>query len=59
MSSHEGLADFYKTYFIMQMDYNMSLTELENMLPWERDIFLGLLANRIKDKEAMRARNAS
>ena len=43
----------------MQMDYNMSLTELENMLPWERDIFLGLLANRIKDKEAMRARNAS
>jgi len=31
-------------------EYKYSLTELENMLPWERDVYLGLLAQRIKEK---------
>jgi hypothetical protein len=31
-------------------DHKYSLSELENMLPWERDIYLGLLANKIKEK---------
>ena len=30
--------------------HKYSLTELENMLPWERDIYIELLANYIKEK---------
>jgi len=26
------------------------LTELENMLPWERDIYVGLLVKHIKEE---------
>ena len=27
-----------------------SLTELENMIPWEREIYIGLLAQYIKEE---------
>ena len=31
--------------------HNYSLAELENMIPWERDIYLGLLLNYIKEEK--------
>ena len=40
--------------------HNYSLTELENMMPWEREIYIGLLMEYIKeqneriDKEKMK-----
>jgi hypothetical protein len=30
--------------------HNYSLTELENMMPWERDIYVGLLMKYIKEE---------
>ena len=34
----------------MMQHHNYSLTELENMLPWEREIYLGLLMNFIEEE---------
>jgi hypothetical protein len=34
--------------------HNYSLTEIENMIPWERDIYVGLLASYLKEKEEKR-----
>jgi len=34
----------------MVQHHHWSLTEIENMLPWERDIFVDKLANHIKDE---------
>jgi len=31
--------------------HKYSLTELENMLPWERDIYVGLLINFLKEEK--------
>lgn len=31
--------------------FNYSLTELENMIPWERDIYVALLADYLKNKK--------
>jgi hypothetical protein len=31
--------------------HKYSLTELENMMPWERDIYIGLLINHLKEEE--------
>ena len=31
--------------------HKYSLTEIENMMPWERDIYVGLLVEWIKDEE--------
>ena len=35
----------------MMQHHNYSLTELENMMPWERDIYLGLLTDFLKEEE--------
>ena len=31
--------------------HKYSLTELENMMPWEREIYLGLLQENIKEEK--------
>ena len=31
-------------------EHKYSLTELENMMPWEREIYLGLLEKYIKEE---------
>ena len=31
--------------------HNYSLVELENMLPWEREIYIGLLMNYLKEEK--------
>jgi hypothetical protein len=42
----------------MMQHHNYSLTELDDMLPWEREIYLGLLINFIKEEnERAEARN--
>ena len=32
--------------------HKYSLTELENMIPWEREIYSGLLIQHLKDEKA-------
>jgi hypothetical protein len=34
----------------MMQHYSYSLTELENMMPWERHIYVSLLENHIKEE---------
>ena len=35
----------------MMQHHNYSLTELENMMPWEREVYIGLLMEYIKKGE--------
>ena len=32
--------------------HKYSLTELENLMPWERDIFVGMLVTHLKEESA-------
>jgi hypothetical protein len=34
----------------MMQHHDYSLTELENMMPWEREIYIGLLMEYIKEE---------
>jgi len=34
--------------------HNYSLTELEDMIPWEREVYIGLLMNFLKEEEERR-----
>jgi len=38
----------------MMQHHNYSLTELENMLPWEREIYIGLLMNFLDEENKRR-----
>jgi hypothetical protein len=33
-------------------EHGYSLDELDNMIPWEREIYLSLLINKIEESEA-------
>ena len=43
----------------MMQHYNYSLTELENMMPWERDIYIGLLADWVEKENKRIERESS
>ena len=34
--------------------HKYSLTEIENMMPWERDIYVGLLRQHLEEEELKR-----
>ena len=48
--SHEDLASYYQINFALMQHHKYSLTELENMIPWEREIYLALLQNYIVEE---------
>jgi hypothetical protein len=48
--AHTDLASYYKTNFAMMQHHKYSLTELEDMLPWEREIYVTLLQNYIEEE---------
>ena len=56
--SHEDLASYYKITFALMQHHKYSLTELENMIPWEREIYLTLLQQYIEE-ENLKAQQAS
>lgn len=48
MLSHENLVNYYKVNFSMVQHHKYSLTELEEMMPFEREIYVTLLIDHIK-----------
>ena len=42
----------------MMQHHNYSLTELESMIPWEREIYIGLLLNFIAEEKEARDRES-
>ena len=38
--------------FSMMQHHKYSLTELENMLPWEREVYVALLVNHVTEENA-------
>ena len=48
--AHTSLESYYKTNFALIQHHKYSLTELENMIPWEREIYVTLLQNHIEEE---------
>ncbi len=48
--SHDTLVNHYKTNFAMMQHHKYSLTELDNMIPWEREIYVALLQQWIREE---------
>ena len=55
--SHISLESYFKLNFALMQHHKYSLTEIENMMPWERDIYVGLLNQWIED-ENLKAKQA-
>lgn len=49
------LADQYRTDFLLVKEHNISLTEINEMIPFERSIYIGIVMDYIEKKQkAMR-----
>ncbi len=56
--AHMDLESYYKLNFALMQHHKYSLTEIENMIPWEREIYLALL-NQYIEEENLKAQQAN
>ena len=49
-----GLLDYYKTTFDVTQYHKFSLTEVENMIPFERDLYIEMLAEKVKQENQVK-----
>lgn len=51
IGSHDDLLNHMQTNFNLMYLHRYSLFELEDMMPWERDVYIAMLAKQ-KEKES-------
>jgi hypothetical protein len=54
MLGHSNLENYYQTQFSLVQHHKYTLTELENMIPYELDIYINLLVEHMKKLERER-----
>ena len=54
--SHINLETYYNYTFSLMHNFKWSLSEFENMLPWERDIYISKLEKQLKEEQEERDR---
>ncbi len=54
---HDSLSNMYQLNFALMQHHNYSLTELDEMIPFERDIYVALLKNYLEEQEEENKQN--
>ena len=49
--SHGDMFNFYQVNFLLMYNHKFSLTELEEIIPFERDTYIALLDHHIEEKK--------
>ncbi len=47
---YDNLVNYYKTNFNLMQHHKYSLTELDNMVPWEKQIYVKMLMEYIAEQ---------
>ena len=56
--AHTNLESYYKVNFALVQHHKYSLTEVENMIPWEREVYITLLKQHI-EKEKLKQQQSN
>ena len=48
--AHDNLQNYYTVNFALMNDHGYSLEELENMVPFEREIYTALVKQRMEEE---------
>jgi hypothetical protein len=46
------LESYFRLNFSLMQYHKYSLTEIENMIPWERDVYVELLRQHLEEEES-------
>ena len=55
--THTNLESYYKVNFALVQHHKYSLTEVENMIPWEREVYITLLKQYIEEEKLKQQQN--
>ena len=51
MLSHTTLGVYYKTVFALAQHHKYQISEIENLIPYERDIYFAMLVDFIESQK--------
>tara|TARA_B100000035_G_C20764900_1_gene449980 strand:- start:403 stop:591 length:189 start_codon:yes stop_codon:yes gene_type:complete len=57
--AHMDLEAYFRINFALMQFHKYSLTEIENLMPWERDIYVGLLQQHIEEEKLKQQQKAA
>jgi hypothetical protein len=52
-----NLRSYFELNFSLMQYHKYSLTEIENMMPWERDIYVAMLENHLEEERLKQQQN--
>jgi len=55
--AHTDLESYFKVNFALMQHHKYSLTELENMIPWEKEVYVALLKQYIEEENLKAQQN--
>ena len=47
---YDNLKNYFETNFALMQHHNYNLEDIEHMMPWEKNIYVTLLVNYIKEE---------
>jgi len=59
MLGYDSLINFFKTNFTMMHEHKYSLSEIENLIVWEKFIYIDMLKQHIKNIEDIKRDQAA
>ena len=57
--AHTDLESYFRINFALMQHHKYVLTELENMIPWEKEIYLAFLQQYIEEENLKAQQNGS
>ena len=48
--SHDTLENYYRTNFQLMQNFNYTLSDLDHMLPWEREVYITMLLQHLEEQ---------
>ncbi|AFK66391.1 hypothetical protein SWPG_00143 [Synechococcus phage S-CBM2] len=53
---YTSLENYFRTSFAMVQHHKWSLTEIDSMIPWERDLYVIMLTQHLEEEREMQKR---
>jgi hypothetical protein len=47
---HDNLKNYFETNFALMQHHKYSLNDLDNMMPWEKSLYIDMLIEHIKEE---------
>ena len=57
--AHTNLESYFRVNFALMQHHKYSLADIENMMPWEREVYVTLLTQYIEEENLKNGVNGS